>query len=50
MTEPVKEVLSQIKIGAKQTHKNMTLYCLLSAQEAPVDFLTLERRWTRKRW
>jgi hypothetical protein len=47
MNEPVKEFLNQIKIGAKQTHKNMTLYCLLSADEAPVDFLTLDEsgRW-----
>lgn len=42
MTEPVKEFLSQIKVGAKQTHKNMTLYCLLCAHEASVDFLTLD--------
>jgi hypothetical protein len=33
---------SQIKVGAKQNHKNMTLYCLLSEHEAPVDFLTLD--------
>jgi hypothetical protein len=42
MDTPVKEFLSQIKVGAKQSHKNMTLYCLLSAHEAPVDFLTLD--------
>jgi hypothetical protein len=41
----IKEFLSQIKIGAKQTHRNMTLYCLLSAQEAPVDFLTLDEAY-----
>src|SRR5208283_4294080 len=42
MNAPVKDFLSQIKVGAKQSHKNMTLYCLLSAQEARVDFLTLD--------
>ncbi len=29
MEAGIKEFLSQIKIGARQTHKNMTLYCLL---------------------
>jgi hypothetical protein len=42
MEAGIKEFLSQVKIGAKQTNKNMTLYCLLSATEAPVDFLTLD--------
>ncbi len=38
----MKEFLNEIKVGAKQNHKNMTLYCLLSAHEAPVNFLTLD--------
>ena len=38
----MKDFFSEIKVGAKQNHKNMTLYCLLSAHEAPVDFLTLD--------
>ncbi len=38
----MKEFVSEIKVGAKQNHKNMTLYCLLSAHEAPVDFMTLD--------
>ncbi|MCA1961806.1 MAG: hypothetical protein LDL33_13555 [Desulfomonile sp.] len=42
MNTPVKEFFGQIKIGAKQTHRNMTLYCLLSAQEASLDFLSLD--------
>jgi len=42
MPDPLKEFLDQVKIGAKQSHKNMTLYCLLAAQEAPVDFLSLD--------
>src|SRR5208283_5970283 len=42
MEAGIQNFLSQIKIGAKQNHKNMTLYCLLSANEAPVDFLTLD--------
>ena len=40
--------MSQIKVGAKQSHKNMTLYCLLSAHEAPVDFLTLDEALERE--
>ena len=40
MNTPVKEFLGQIKVGAKQSHKNMTLYSLLSAQEAQIDFLS----------
>jgi hypothetical protein len=42
MTAQIKEFFSEIKVGAKQNHKNMTLYCLLSAHEAPVDFMTLD--------
>ena len=42
MEAGIKEFLSLIKIGAKQSHKNMTLYRLLSANEAPVDFLILD--------
>ncbi len=38
----MKEFFGEIKVGAKQNHKNMTLYCLLSADQAPVDFLTLD--------
>ncbi len=38
----MKEFFNEIKVGAKQNHKNMTLYCLLSADEARVDFLTLD--------
>ena len=38
----MKEFFNEIKVGAKQNHKNMTLYCLLSADQAPVDFLTLD--------
>jgi len=42
MKNPVQEFLSGIKVGAKQSHNNMTLYCLLSAQDAAVDFQTLD--------
>jgi hypothetical protein len=48
MNTPVKEFLGQIKVGAKQSHKNMTLYCLLSAQEAQIDFLTLDEALVRE--
>ncbi len=42
MYKPVKDFLSEIKVGARQSHHNMTLYCLLSAREAAVDFLTMD--------
>jgi len=42
MHNPVKEFLNELKVGAKQSHNNMTLYCLLSAHEAAADFLTLD--------
>jgi hypothetical protein len=42
MSNPVREFISEIKVGAKQSHNNMTLYCLLSAREAAVDFQTLD--------
>src|SRR5208283_5625538 len=48
MEAGIKEFLSLIKIGAKQNHKNMTLYCLLSSNEAPVDFLTLDEALDRE--
>ncbi len=34
--------LEQIKVGAKQTHENMTLYCLLAAEDTHQDFLSLD--------
>ena len=48
MTAPVKDFLSQVKIGARQTHENMTLYCLLMAQEASVEFMTLDEALDKK--
>ena len=42
MDETIKGFLEGIKVGAKQIHKNMTLYCLLSETEADVDFVTLD--------
>ncbi|MGC8657569.1 MAG: ARPP-1 family domain-containing protein [Desulfomonilaceae bacterium] len=42
MTGQLTDFLSQIQLGAKQNHRNMTLYCLISDSEAPVDFLTLD--------
>jgi hypothetical protein len=42
MGDSIQEFFSGIKVGARQTHKNMTLYCLLSATEAHEDFLTLD--------
>jgi len=42
MEDGVKTFLEGIKVGARQRHGNMTLYCLLVAQEAETDFLTLD--------
>jgi hypothetical protein len=42
MYKPVNDFLSEIKVGARQSHHNMTLYCLLCAREAAVDFLTMD--------
>lgn len=42
MDNPPKEFLAEVKVGAKQFHHNMTLYCLLSAREAAAGFQTLD--------
>jgi hypothetical protein len=42
MDENVQRFLAGIKVGAKQSHENMTIYCLLAAQEADVDFVTMD--------
>jgi flavodoxin len=34
--------LKGVEIGPEQRHANMVIYCLLSAQEAEVDFITLD--------
>jgi hypothetical protein len=42
MMAHVNEFLNEIKVGARQAHSNMALYCLLSANHASVDFRTLD--------
>jgi hypothetical protein len=42
MNENIQRFLEGIKVGAKQSHENMTLYCLLAAKETDVDFVTLD--------
>ncbi len=42
MDEIIKGFLGDVKVGAKQVHRNMTLYCLLIARDSGVDFLTLD--------
>lgn len=42
MNENIQRFLAGIKVGAKQSHKNMTLYCLLAAKESDEDFMTLD--------
>lgn len=42
MNLTLSDLVNQLKIGAKQTYENMTVFCLLSASEAGVDFITLD--------
>jgi hypothetical protein len=42
MMAQIREFFTEIKVGARQTYGNMTLYCLLSEHEAPVRFITLD--------
>jgi hypothetical protein len=42
MDENIKQLLHSIRTGAKQSHKNMTLYCLLAAHEAAIDLVTMD--------
>ena len=42
MNENIQRFLEGIKVGAKQSHENMTLYCLLAAKETDIDFMTLD--------
>jgi hypothetical protein len=42
MERVIKEYLGQIKIGRKQSHKNLALFPLLSEYEAGVDYLSLD--------
>jgi hypothetical protein len=42
MNENITRYLEDIKVGAKQSHKNMTLYCLLSAREADIEVAPLD--------
>ncbi len=47
MSTTLNQFLLQIKVGGKQNCKNMTLFCLLSAEEASVNFLTLDEALNR---
>lgn len=38
----ITEFTGQIKIGAKQVHRNMTLMTLIAGKESTVDFITLD--------
>lgn len=42
MDETIKRFLESVKVGAKQSHKNMTLFCLLAANEAGTEFACLD--------
>jgi hypothetical protein len=42
MDKLIQEFFSGIKVGARQSHKNMTLCCLLAATESEVYFMTLD--------
>ncbi len=43
MDKAIEGFFKGIKVGAKQSHKNLTLYCLLAADEVEEDFLTVDR-------
>lgn len=38
----VQELMNKLKLGAKQVHDNMTIFCLLSATPASADFISLD--------
>jgi len=42
MNQTIQDFFGGIKVGARQSHQNMTLYCLLAATESEVDFMTLD--------
>ncbi len=42
MDENIQRFLEGIKVGAKQSHDNMTPACLLKAEESDVGFMTLD--------
>lgn len=42
MNANIQKYREVIKVGARQSHKNMTIYCLLAAEESTVDFVTLD--------
>lgn len=42
MDENLQKFFQGISVGGEQNYRNMTLYCLLAAHEAPVDFVTLD--------
>lgn len=48
MDDNIRSFLAGIKVGAKQSHRNVTVYCLLAAEEADVDFLTLDEALQNK--
>ncbi|MDQ7785851.1 MAG: hypothetical protein RDU20_23420 [Desulfomonilaceae bacterium] len=47
MRENIQRFLEEIKIGARQSHGNMTLYCVLKAEDADVDFMGLDEALDR---
>ena len=42
MQDIIKEYLEQVKVGRKQSFKNLTVYPLLSTYSVPLDYLTLD--------
>jgi hypothetical protein len=47
MDEIIQRFLTSVKVGDKQSHQNMTLYCLLAAEDFSVDFLCLDEALNR---
>ena len=46
MRDIIKEYLEQVKIGRKQSFRNLSVYPLLSTYSIPLDYLTLDEALT----
>ncbi|MEW6349360.1 MAG: DUF6569 family protein [Thermodesulfobacteriota bacterium] len=42
MDRTIADFLAGMQLGVAQTHKNMTLHCLIGATECPITYLTLD--------
>ncbi len=42
MDRTIADFFAGMQLGVEQTHKNMTLYCVIAATECPIEYLTLD--------